>query len=164
MTTPNTTANEILAMVANLQEGLDAHSEVSIFLSILRDQILVKYQAAAPVVTETLPALDKILTNNFEAALFNFCKELQKMINDHYETKYPNLTPDAITLNHGSKYIRVVKGSKDSGRSVYCFIEKATGDILKAASWKAPAKTARGNIYNENVLKGCNPHGVDYLK
>jgi hypothetical protein len=30
--------------------------------------------------------------------------------------------------------------------SIVCFIDKATGDILKPASYKVPAKHARGNI------------------
>lgn len=31
-------------------------------------------------------------------------------------------------------------------RSVHCFIDKATGDVYKAAGWKAPAPHVRGNI------------------
>jgi len=34
-------------------------------------------------------------------------------------------------------------------KSVHCFVEMATGDIYKAATFRAPAKGVRGNIKNE---------------
>jgi hypothetical protein len=55
-----------------------------------------------------------------------------------------------VRFEEGSKYIKVIHGS-----SVHSFICRndmgkfVRGDILKAASWKAPARNfARGNIYN----------------
>lgn len=46
--------------------------------------------------------------------------------------------------------------------SVYCFIDLANGDILKAAG-QVPAKGKRGSIFNENCDVGedrpCNVHG-----
>ncbi len=58
---------------------------------------------------------------------------------------YATTNPDNIRAEPGRKFIRVLVGS-----SVYLFIEKATGDIYKAASWKAPAKGVRGSIWNPN--------------
>ena len=56
-----------------------------------------------------------------------------------------------IRYEVGSKYIKVITGS-----SVHSFIVRnktdkfKPGDILKAASWKAPAKNfARGNIFDK---------------
>lgn len=52
-----------------------------------------------------------------------------------------------IEFEEGSKYVKVVSLSWSS-RSVHSFVEKATGDIWKAASWKAPARNfARGNVF-----------------
>lgn len=34
-------------------------------------------------------------------------------------------------------------------KSVHCFVEIATGNIYKAATFRAPAKGVRGNIMNE---------------
>ena len=55
---------------------------------------------------------------------------------------------DKLTFKEGNKYIKVISGS-----SVHSFIVKEDGpkfkkgDILKAASWNAPATNfARGNI------------------
>lgn len=41
----------------------------------------------------------------------------------------------------GAKYWRVVRGS-----SAWCFVDRDTGDILKADGWKKPAKGARGSV------------------
>lgn len=56
-----------------------------------------------------------------------------------------------LTYEVGNKYIKIITGS-----SVHSFIVRnktdkfKPGDILKAASWKAPAKNfARGNIYDK---------------
>jgi hypothetical protein len=102
---------------------------------------------------------------DFETALENWRGLLQEMLDKHYAKAYSNLKPPTISFEPGSKYIRVVREEGDGVyRSVYCFIEKSSGDILKAASWKIPAKTDRGNIFNNNPLEGCNPYGVEYLK
>lgn len=54
-----------------------------------------------------------------------------------------------LTTMEGKKYLRIV--DENSGnKSAAGFIEKETGDIFKAASWKAPAKNKRGNIFSEN--------------
>lgn len=52
-----------------------------------------------------------------------------------------------VKLMRGPKYIRVVTHSGGGGEA-YCFVEKGTGRILKAASWKAPTKGGRGNIFD----------------
>lgn len=48
----------------------------------------------------------------------------------------------------GLKNTRIVMATRPdgSGRSVHCFIDNVTGDVYKAAGWKAPAKGIRGNI------------------
>ncbi len=61
-----------------------------------------------------------------------------------------------VWFERGRKFIKVVKSSWGS-RSVHSFIciqphgKFQFGDILKAASWAAPAKNfARGNVLNTN--------------
>lgn len=65
-----------------------------------------------------------------------------------------------FVLEKGCKYHRIVQDTrnKETGemfdqRSVAGFIDN-DGNILKAASWKAPAKGVRGNIFDtpENSL------------
>jgi len=65
----------------------------------------------------------------------------------------------------GRRYTKITEKMGSSGHSVYCFINNETGDVYKAASWKAPElNKARGNILGEDILKGCGVYGVDYLR
>jgi hypothetical protein len=55
-----------------------------------------------------------------------------------------------IEFETGSKYVKVVSISGGGSRSVHCFVEKANGNILRAASWKSPARNfIRGNVYDQ---------------
>jgi hypothetical protein len=74
-----------------------------------------------------------------------------------------------LTTEEGQRYIRVVAfydvDGKPMHRSAWAFVDKTTGDVLKAASWKKPAKHARGNIFDEwNGLKSVGPYGPAYLR
>ena len=61
----------------------------------------------------------------------------------------------------GKRFHKVVRTSPPStGGSAHCFVEIATGDIYKPASWNAPAKGVRGNIQNEKRPLLC----VDYYR
>ena len=57
-----------------------------------------------------------------------------------------------VEFEPGSKYVKVVKISSGGSRSVHSFVEKETGAIWKAASWKAPAKNfVRGNVFDADT-------------
>ena len=58
----------------------------------------------------------------------------------------------------GSKYFKVEMLSRGS-RSVYCFINKRNGDILKPAGWSGPAKGRRGSVIDIYTYKNSNWHG-----
>jgi hypothetical protein len=54
-----------------------------------------------------------------------------------------------ITPEYGRRYIRVwsVPERNPEDRSAYAFIDRTTGDVLKADGWKRPASNfPRGNI------------------
>ena len=73
----------------------------------------------------------------------------------------PNLATPVYTVDpRGKKYARIVK----DGESVWGFVEIATGDIFKAAGWKAPAKHARGNIETATYGKEYVWTGPAYLR
>jgi len=109
------------------------------------------------------PRLNVSGTPEFVAKLEEFVDALQNMINEHYKEKLSTLEPKIVTVENGIKNVRIVTAYPDNGnRSVHCFINKANGDILKAAGWKAPAKHARGNIY-KSLLGGVNEYGANYL-
>lgn len=70
-----------------------------------------------------------------------------------YEARYENPNGERFTVefDEGNKYVKVVSVSWGS-RSVHSFVDKKTGDIWKAASWKAPAKNfVRGNVYDSKT-------------
>ena len=72
-----------------------------------------------------------------------------------------------IVMSKGSKFMKLHDdGSTGGGSRVIGFINRNTGDIMKAASWKIPAKHARGNVLNEdNGLSALNGMGsIRYLK
>src|SRR5436189_184485 len=56
-----------------------------------------------------------------------------------------------LRLERGKRYGRVVRieAGQTSG-SAHAFIDATNGDVLKPAGWKAPAKHARGNIFDDH--------------
>lgn len=84
---------------------------------------------------------------DFNNQVKNYIEVLTAVHKERFERLYKNLTPPTFVLEPGQKYIRVVR--VDTQRSVQCFIDKRNGDLLKAETWKKPAKDARGNIFNE---------------
>ena len=107
--------------------------------------------------------------NDFEKALQGWLERAQAMVNKYFvDAHLDNLTPSVLSIDpNGKKYIRIVSSSMPdqmghTHRSVFCFIEKETGNVLKASGWKAPAKHARGNIF-EIGNEGVSAHGAHYL-
>lgn len=106
----------------------------------------------------------------FETALGTFVAGCTKLVQDnmgtladHYEIQLP--------IMRGPKFVRIVREerAKSTGeitsRSSHCFVEIATGNVLKSATWSAPAKHARGNIYNpDNGLSCMSAYGAAYLR
>ena len=80
----------------------------------------------------------------------------QKLITDSYVKdgygpggKYEKLSIPQLWFQRGKKYIRVVREAHEHDRSAHCFIDTTNGNILKAASWKAPELNhARGNLFD----------------
>lgn len=55
-----------------------------------------------------------------------------------------------FTITNGRKYAKVVSTYSDGNHnSVFCFIDRKTGDVYKAATWKSPAKHVRYTITDE---------------
>lgn len=84
-------------------------------------------------------------------------ENLQKFINivndyaiNYYTTELPNHTQEFKDFEYARRMIRVKPGKKYikliNNDSVFAFIEADTGNILKPASFAAPAKGIRGNI------------------
>ena len=78
----------------------------------------------------------------------------------------------------GETYYKIITsnsyGSLVDGTSVYCFVARKdgrnkqlghykAGDIFLPASWKAPARVARGNILEKKSWDCFGEYGVQYL-
>lgn len=91
----------------------------------------------------------------------------QDLVNKNYATHFDNLTPSVLEMSDGRRYIRI-DSINDGGRgqrSVWAFIDKRTGDILRAATYKAPAKHARGNLFDASSgTSQLTPYGPAYLR
>ena len=80
---------------------------------------------------------------------------IEKRIKENSVVEFKN----GIDHIRGSKYIKVIR--KDNQTSVHSFIVNTDkdkkfkyGDILKAASWKTPARNfARGNVFEEYKVR-----------
>ena len=62
---------------------------------------------------------------------------------------------DKFRYYEGKKYLKVVREDYDERNdrwrdtTVHAFIDRATGEVYKPASWKAPAKHVRFNLSND---------------
>ena len=102
---------------------------------------------------------------DFGRALDEFISYVNAMIVKHTEDNLKGLQPGSVSTMHGQKYVRLVKSDSDGGsRSAYGFVNKLNGDILMAAGWGAPAKHARGNIFDKSTWKAAGPYGMAYLR
>ena len=98
----------------------------------------------------------------YTEALNKFIKTIEENSIKHYkETGFTHMleNPDVIKVNKGRRFDKIVKDT-----SVYCFVEKETGYIFKAASWRAPQlktkKPVRGSIYETSTYEGkAGPYG-----
>ena len=67
----------------------------------------------------------------------------------------------------GKKYIKLVAANystetnERTHASVWCFIDKATGDVYKPASYKAPAKIVRYKLMNDESYEAAL-HNADW--
>jgi hypothetical protein len=100
----------------------------------------------------------------FTIALEAFIAGAQKIKDDHREQFFSDTPRVMLEPMPGDKRVRIVEVAPGQ-RSCFCFVDMATGDVLKSAGWAKPAKHARGNIYAEDKgLSKMGPYGPAYLR
>jgi hypothetical protein len=107
-------------------------------------------------------------------AVEEFVKLIQNLINQDYKKNYPSLKPDKITWKKGGRYIKLIRTvGSGSGSSVHAFIDAKgsemkgnfIGDIFKPASWRAPAKHRRGNVFVDKGIGAIDTTGsIKYMR
>lgn len=169
-------ANASADYVKGMQYGLGVAYALANSLTLLGPSTNV----VLPKVGTVVPALpDSVATKpfgdapgqlrDFGASLQVFVDGVNKILTDHHgSAPYPK---DVVSIDpKGIRYVRIVKRREDANPhvldgSVYCFIDKETGDVLKAEGWKKPAKHPRGNIYNpDHGLSRMRWTGPEYLR
>jgi len=102
--------------------------------------------------------MNTVTTNT--PAFVRWIKGCQITVNKHYHEDLQPLEAPDLRIVDGKKYIKIVKED-----SVWAFINKQNGDVLKPAGWRTPAKHARGNIFDDqNGLSSIGPYGPAYLR
>ncbi len=108
-------------------------------------------------------------TRDLEAALATFVAGCQTIL-DRYHADSKGSITYKVEHKRGKRYEIVQRAEyaqdgREITRSGHCFVDLATGDVLKCASWKVPAKGARGNIFNTDNGLGCmGPYGAAYKR
>lgn len=102
------------------------------------------------------------LDHRFVAAFKTFMGSLNELVSNATQQR------STATYEEGYKYVRIVVASSNNGqpsKTAWGFIDKRSGDIFRAASWKAPCLNhIRGNIYDEsNGLKYAQWTGPAYI-
>lgn len=111
------------------------------------------------------------------AKVHSFLAGAQNVLQRYYETNFggsPHMMANVPKLEidnpDAPKYLRIAQVERTptgevTSRSAHTFIDRTTGDVLKPAGWKSPAKGIRGNIHDEhNGLGRMGPHGPAYNK
>ena len=111
----------------------------------------------------------KTITKNglsFDDAMDSLLAKIQEAYTDW--GKYSKDRKLNLSLKPGRKFIKVVEGTR-----VWGFVAKVDGthkglpmlkgDILKAATWRAPAKHSRGSIFDKDMHKSFSWTGPNYL-
>lgn len=112
------------------------------------------------------------MKNVNETDIVSFIARCQLLVDTLYVGRF---SPSSLlSFEYGRKYVRVIstiRGRNKDGepvmtdqRSVWAFICMETGNILKPANWKTPAKGVRGNLFDTSLgMDAVSAYGVNYL-
>lgn len=117
------------------------------------------------------------MDETLQAKVDEFVKAADEKIAAHWRaSNYTIPKPTHAAEVISDKWVKVVTvEAGHRGRSVYAFIAVADfanktlgqvrrGGIHKPASWKAPAKHERGNLFADDWRNCLTPYGIVYLR
>lgn len=115
----------------------------------------------------------------FHEAFETWLAASQKIVDDNWIGMTHAMSP-ILKARQGDRFIIVSRNDRslsgivsDKG-SAHAFIDTTgglidgvphkVGDVLKPASWRRPAKHARGNIFDPSGIATMGPYGPAYLR
>ena len=88
--------------------------------------------------------------DDYSTALNKMINRIDEKYGEYYKKNLSNLTYEGISVNKGRRFDKLVIDN-----SVYCFVEKSTGDVYKSQTWKQPYtkgnNCVRGSIYDTST-------------
>ena len=115
--------------------------------------------------------------------VYEYVDMVQAKLDFHWEVNEYKFAPaPEVTAEFGRRYAKIIKTDREwkeeavfdklrginrfLQKTVHSFVDMRNGDILKSASWKAPAPNGvRGNIFEHDIgADVVNEHGCNYLK
>ena len=88
--------------------------------------------------------------DDYSTALNKMIDRIDEQYGEYYKKNLTNLSYSPITVNKGRRFDKLVQDN-----SVYCFVEKSTGDVYKSQTWKQPytkgKNCVRGSIYDTST-------------
>ena len=87
--------------------------------------------------------------------------EIMTKVTEQRIAEIKNCDHYTYVIETGRKYHKIIMVTEDGARSVHAFVDKKTGEMYMAASWKAPAKNGvrfdlRIIEQREFVLENCD--------
>lgn len=111
-----------------------------------------------------MPTRENHTPEDFERALKLYMEGAAKLRHDWKREGRDEVPPMPVMgIEPGPKMLRIT--IDDGQKAVYSFVERATGDVYKAESYRKPAKHVRGNIFSpKHGLERHNWFGPEYLR
>ena len=98
--------------------------------------------------------------NTIQINVTKYSLMLCDALQENYQRQHPTGRNYSYALISGRKYHKVMQCVDGQTESVHAFIDRKTGEVYKAASYKAPAKGVRFNLLiiqeREFVLENCD--------
>ena len=110
----------------------------------------------------------KVSLEEVRSGIEGYVEALNEMVKTAKEYEWRRAKGHALPVYKvelGSKYAKI-EAHDEGSRRVHSFVDRRNGDILKAASWRGPAKHARGSVLEEDFgikSSGATVYGVRYL-
>lgn len=105
----------------------------------------------------------------FNEALRKYVAHVQEIVNNDFSTNSPSLPVPSVVFDANSRYV-AIRTKVGETETIHSFVDQKggktskVGDVLRAASAKAPAVHARGNIFDGSYVGNVTSTGTSTLK